>query len=557
MADDDHDDDATRIYRPYGSPPPTADEPDPFAPDGDPFAPEPDTAAPNPFVPSSRSAPPAGDPFAPSSDPFSGADPFAPDPPAPTSSPASPAPSQGQAMGDPFAPLPASPRPAPDPFAPEPSSDAPADDPFAPSGSAPTPASASPAPPDRGATDLFGPPVGDFGSGTSSDGSPPDDPFAPPPDRAPASDPVPGADPFAPPSADPFRAPDAGEDPFAPRPAGGTARDPFAPAASSAPDPFAAPPPAGKSPTPEPPDDDPFDVTPDDPFAPAPKAPAPQPRDREDPFATPPGTTSDDPFASLKGPSLGSGGSVEDSAFHEPLASAGGMELPETFGTERTLAGAFTPVFSLVLQIRAAQQLGDGTALRRRIEQLLADAARTARSYNVPEEDVEEATFCLVAFLDEAILATEWPGHDAWSSQPLQLTHYDRYDAGERFFDRLKRLLDEGATRTGVLEVYYLCLALGFKGRYAIHGREVLRRLVDDLHGRLERANGAAGALSPRGTSREVPAEAEKGGVPTWALWVGAAVLVALLYLGLSLSLSGVASETADDLRALTAAPAE
>jgi len=512
MADDTRpDDDATRIYRPYGSPPPDADEPDPFAPDGDPFAPDPPAsgsphppasgeARPDPFAPS-RPAPPADDPFAPS-----------------------PSRTQGGSAPDPFAPLPS-----------------------------------KPAEPDRsssgGATDLFGPPI-DFDSSPSSDGPPAGDPFVDPPE---AAAPAPMADPFAPPPAppkqdpDPFRAPETGDDPFAPRPGGSGA--PFAPSRPSTPDPFSAPsPPEAKAPPPEP-KEDPFELGDADPFAPAPKAPAPQPRGREDPFAARPSTESDDPFAAYKSAG-GGGGGYDDSSFHDtPYAEREAMDLPETFATERTLAGAFTPVFSLVLQIRAAQRLGDGQALRQQIEQLLSDAARTARSYNVPEEDVEEATFCLVAFLDEAILATDWPGHDAWSAQPLQLTHYDRYDAGERFFDRLKRLLDEGATRTGVLEVYYLCLALGFKGRYAIHGREVLRRLVEDLHGRLERAYGAPGALSPRGRSREVPAEAEKGGLPTWALWVGAAILVALLYLGLSVSLSGAAGDTADDLRALTDAP--
>ena len=171
------------------------------------------------------------------------------------------------------------------------------------------------------------------------------------------------------------------------------------------------------------------------------------------------------------------------------------------------------------------------------------------------DADVQEAEFCLVAFLDEAILGTSWHGRDAWSAEPLQLTHYDRYDAGEQFFTRLKALLDEGGTRTAVMEVYYLCLALGFKGRYAIQGREVIRRLVDDLHGRLSQVPaGRVGELAPRGRSREVPTEAEKGGIPTWALWVGAAVLVGLLYLGLSFSLNGVASETADDLRSISTA---
>lgn len=527
MADDDPrpDDDATRIYRPYGSPPPASDEPDPFASDGDPFASDPPTAGasgegeapPDPFAPSRKSAPPADDPFA--SEP----------PRAPASD---------------------------DPFAPSPSSrSAPADDPFAPE---PPKATPPPSGRDRGATDIFGPPIGDpFAPATDSDGASSDDPFAAPPSAA---------DPFsAPPSRhteapDPFRAPDRGDDPFAPRPTGGAAPDPFAPSPPSTPDPFAAsPPPEAKAPPAPPatPPADPFDVEPADPFAPAPKVPARQPREREDPFAATPSTDSDDPFHALKGPSGGGGGGGFDSSLRDrPFASSESMDLPEAFGTERTLAGAFTPVFSLILQIRAAQRLGDGTALRQRIEALLSEAARTARSYNVPEGDVEEATFCLVAFLDEAILATDWPGRDRWSAEPLQLAHYDRYDAGERFFDRLKRLLDEGAARTGVLEVYYLCLALGFKGRYAIQGREVLRRLVEDLHSRLERANGAAGALSPRGRSREVPAEAEKGGIPTWALWVGAAVLVALLYLGLSFSLSGAANETATDLRALTDAPA-
>ena len=231
------------------------------------------------------------------------------------------------------------------------------------------------------------------------------------------------------------------------------------------------------------------------------------------------------------------------------------VTLPDVFGTERTLAGAFTPVFSLILQIRASQDLGDPTALRQRVEALLSESARVARHAGVADADIQEAEFCLVAFLDEAILGSSWPGRDAWSAEPLQLTHYNRYDAGERFFDRLKALLDEGGTRTAVMEVYYLCLALGFKGRYAIQGREVLRRLVDDLQGRLSQSPaGRVGELAPRGRSREVPAEAEKGGIPSWALWIGAAVLVALLYIGLSLSLNGVATETAEDLGTLSTA---
>ena len=528
MADDLPDDDATRIYRPYGSPPPdapateTADAssaPDPFAPDpfaSDPFAPAPSGSPPDPFAPAPLPASPASDaapdPFAPDSPPTASADPFAPDPASAASS-----------MPDPFAPAPSEPDElATDPFRPPPT----AEDPFA--------APPSPAPPTPPATPFSNTPAAP-------------DPFAPSAPSAPESPSAP--DPFASPAA----SSPAGRGRLSPDPFAAPISDPFAAPPASAPaDPFAPPSPTPTAPS-APADPSPFDLSAPDPFAAPPPLPSvdPVPARAADPFTAAPGTNTDDPFADLQGPSSEGGASYADDSRVHATGARAEVDLPDVFSTERTLAGAFTPVFSLILQIRASQHLGDPTALRQRVEALLSDAARSARELGVSDADTSEAEFCLVAFLDEAILGSDWPGRDAWSAQPLQLTHYDRYDAGEWFFDRLKALLDEGGTRTAVLEVYYLCLALGFKGRYAIHGREVLRRLVDDLYGRLERASGVAGALAPRGTSREVAAEAEKGGIPSWALWIGAAALVALLYLGLSLSLSGVASETAEELQTL------
>ncbi len=494
---DDHDDDATRIYRPYGSPPPDPAE---------------DTTPSDPFAPAAPSSP-AADPFAPEP---AAADPFAP-------STANPDPFTPAAVesDDPFR------QPEPsgaDPFAPAAPSTPPANDPFAPA------ASSTPAPAD---------------------------PFAP--DASSRTN-----DPFAPADPDPFRAPapPSAGDPFAPNPPPVTpppaAPDPFAPISSSSPknDPFENdwtpsvspdPPPSSRTPL----SGGDWNASPADPFAPAPTpAPAPGP-DRADPFAQSPSTGTDDPFAAYQGPGIRSGAGM-DSGFHAAPVAGVEVELPKAFGAEETLAGAFTPVFSLILQIRASDDLGDATSLRQRIEALLSESAQAARRTGANDVDVDEATFCLIAFLDEAILSSTWHGRDGWSAQPLQLAHYDRYDAGERFFDKLKALLEGGGTRRAVLEVYYLCLALGFKGRYAIHGREVLRRLVDDLYARLSASN-PPGALAPRGTSREVAAQAEKAGLPTWALWVGAAVLVAVIYLVLSLMLSSAAGETADDLRTLSA----
>jgi type VI secretion system protein ImpK len=53
----------------------------------------------------------------------------------------------------------------------------------------------------------------------------------------------------------------------------------------------------------------------------------------------------------------------------------------------------------------------------------------------------------------------------------LQRRYYQIADAGELFFDRLNAV---GPHQRDVREVYYLCLAMGFKGRYIHPGDDYL-----------------------------------------------------------------------------------
>ena len=42
--------------------------------------------------------------------------------------------------------------------------------------------------------------------------------------------------------------------------------------------------------------------------------------------------------------------------------------------------------------------------------------------------------------------------------------------AGERFFERLDKVRRAGEGKAELLEIYYLCMALGFEGKYKIAG---------------------------------------------------------------------------------------
>jgi len=237
------------------------------------------------------------------------------------------------------------------------------------------------------------------------------------------------------------------------------------------------------------------------------------------------------------------------------VAVAPGPEQEVRFDeTASRLAELYGDVFAVIVQLRSTDQYGDPDRLRERLNDLLAEAEKRAAAAGAPPEDIKDATFAVVAFLDEAILSSEWPQKTAWMSRPLQLDRFQRYDAGEFFFHRVKAVLEQ-PHRAEVLEMYYLCMTLGFKGQYQIHGQDELRNLVERAHDVLSRAPGmTAPALAPRGTPREALSGDGTRNIPPWMLLALAAAVALLVYLGMSLYISSAAGGVAESLRQLAGA---
>jgi type VI secretion system protein ImpK len=97
------------------------------------------------------------------------------------------------------------------------------------------------------------------------------------------------------------------------------------------------------------------------------------------------------------------------------------------------------------------------------IQRLLLQSEEGVKKGLVTADDHDAARFAVCAWVDEAILNSSWSGKNGWMSRQLQQTYYNTTEAGEKFFQRLQSL---GPHQLQVREVYYLCLALGFTGRY-------------------------------------------------------------------------------------------
>src|SRR6185312_12148532 len=167
---------------------------------------------------------------------------------------------------------------------------------------------------------------------------------------------------------------------------------------------------------------------------------------------------------------------------------------------------------------------------------LLERLVAQGRSSGIPEADIAEARYAIVAFIDEQILKSNWPGRTEWMSQPLQLLLYREYTAGENFFVRMRALLD--GRRPAALEAYYLCLALGFRGQYGSSQESgQLQGMMDSAREQLKRRLPSPEKISPNAKAKD-RAEAERASnAPFIAVLAGCALVSILVIVGLGLSI--------------------
>lgn len=151
------------------------------------------------------------------------------------------------------------------------------------------------------------------------------------------------------------------------------------------------------------------------------------------------------------------------------------------------------------VRLRAGRQVApDAAAFRSHMKHLIGLAHEEALAVGYPRHYVKRAVHGFVAFVDESVLNSTQPMFAEWARKPLQEEIFGEHRAGETFFENLQELLAEQDAQevADVLEVYLLCLELGFRGRYG-SGEGDLHHLKESARRKIERVRGRAGWLSP------------------------------------------------------------
>lgn len=213
-----------------------------------------------------------------------------------------------------------------------------------------------------------------------------------------------------------------------------------------------------------------------------------------------------------------------------------------------SLALVLQEVLTAVVRLRAnPQAVSDADGFRAQMIGALRNVEQEGRQKGYSGDDMRLAIFAAVAFLDESVLNSHNPIFSFWPRKPLQEELFGGHVAGETFFaniDNLLRASDSDAV-AGVLEVYQLCLLLGYQGRYTLGNRGELQAIKQKIADKIQRIRGlqefSPGWAPVAGSVPRIGSDSVVRRLIYAA--VACVVLAAALFLGFNLYLSsGVAA---------------
>lgn len=185
--------------------------------------------------------------------------------------------------------------------------------------------------------------------------------------------------------------------------------------------------------------------------------------------------------------------------------------------------------FYMLLLVRRGQEPTAMPQFAEAVRQFLGGMERAATREGIANEDIHAAKYAYAAMVDETILSSSCAFRDEWQRMPLQLSLFGDQLAGENFFTRLEQLRAQGAPRLPSLEVFYLCLLLGFQGKYSLEGTEKLHYLTARLGDELVFLKGKRAGFAPHWPPPDNVAHVLRRTVP---LWTAALVMVAAGLIG-------------------------
>lgn len=135
---------------------------------------------------------------------------------------------------------------------------------------------------------------------------------------------------------------------------------------------------------------------------------------------------------------------------------------------QKDFALAITPVFNVALGW--LDTITDTSRPALRIEEIKDGHAAITTRINLARKKLEPGNrqtweliqYAIVAWIDEQCCSVNWEGRAWWENNSLEVSYFGTKNAHDVFYEKAEQALQN----RNAIEVYFLCVILGFRGIY-------------------------------------------------------------------------------------------
>jgi type VI secretion system protein ImpK len=149
-----------------------------------------------------------------------------------------------------------------------------------------------------------------------------------------------------------------------------------------------------------------------------------------------------------------------------PYTPAAGNLADFLSGARNPIIQAAAPLLTLGARLSVAVQQANIATLRQQAVQEVRSFEERMRTSGVAPEDAVVARYLICTFVDSAVLNTPWGAQGDWAAQSLLVVFHKEVSGGEKFFEILERLRANPSRYIDLIELGYVCLALGYEGKF-------------------------------------------------------------------------------------------
>ena len=154
--------------------------------------------------------------------------------------------------------------------------------------------------------------------------------------------------------------------------------------------------------------------------------------------------------------------------------------------SENRLINASSDLLALCGTVRRLDGVADTNVTRAEISRSIIDLKYRIARLDYPPSVAENLCLLFAIVLDEMILTSEWGRDSGWENLSLVANLFGFRDGGDRFYNIADRALMQPKALQEFLQLVYVFLKLGYRGRY-LEGQEQERdRLINRLENALD-----------------------------------------------------------------------